>query len=366
MGRDEEGFIYPSALDHCTHCGLCERVCPLKSPADLEKILGSFRILPQIIKALTRDPAVWIKTSSGGAFFEICRAMPPQTLFVGAAMEFPEVRHELVEFSGIDRILCSKYVQSSIRLIFREIKINLLHGRYVVFAGTPCQVAGLLCFLGCRPANLLCIEFICHGHGSPMVFEHFISEHEKEHAQKIVNYKFREKFFDQCPRGYISRFEYADGNKRWVEMDDYNQLFLSQLCLRPCCGEECHYRNKLRNSDITLADLKRETLADDEGTQRNASVIIVNTKAGEEVMARARLRLLFQPYSVERLVETNPLFDHTTPSNPDRDAFFQAFRKGVSICRLVQVYISRPRFMNAIRSFPAKSLRKIMFFFDRG
>lgn len=366
MIRDEEGFIYPSASDVCTHCGLCERVCPLKFPADLEEIIGCFRVSPQIIKALTRDPAVWMKTSSGGAFYEICRAMPPQTLFVGATMEFPVVRHELVEFSGLDRILGSKYVQSSTHLIFREVKKNISHGRHVVFSGTPCQVAGLLCFLGRRPENLLCVEFICHGYGSPMVFERFISEHERIHAQKIANYKFREKFFDRQPCGYTSKIEYTNGSTMCVEMDDYNKLFLSQLCLRPSCGEQCHYRNKLRNADVTLADLKRETLADEEGAQRNASVVIVNTIAGEAVMARVRLHMLFRPYSLEQLVETNPLFDHTTPSNPKRDAFFHAFRKGSSISRLVQLYIFRPRFVNAIRSFPLKSMQKIMRFFDRG
>lgn len=363
MQRDEEGFEYPVASDLCTHCGLCERVCPLKNPADLEQVVGSFRIPPQPVKALTRDPEVWMKTSSGGAFYEICRAMPFDTVFFGASMVFPEVRHIQVDFSGVDRILGSKYIQSSMGSTFREVKNTLFVGDYVVFAGTPCQVAGLLCFLGRRPENLLCIEFICHGNGSPLVFERFISEYEQKINQKVVDYKFREKFLDRYPRGFTSKFQYADGTPECIEMDGYNQLFLSQLCLRPCCGENCYYRTQLRNADITLADLKGETMAGDEGVQRNASSIVINTKAGEAVMEQVRQQMIVEPYSLERLIEVNPLFDHTTPSNPKRDDFFKKFSMGWSVHKLVRVFVSRQKFRKKIRHLPTRIIRKAISMF---
>lgn len=50
--------------------------------------------------------------------------------------------HELGKLQG------SKYVQSQMGSIYLEVKEKLNRGKIVYFSGTPCQVDGLIAFLG--------------------------------------------------------------------------------------------------------------------------------------------------------------------------------------------------------------------------
>jgi len=66
-------------------------------------------------------------------------------------------------------------------------------GRKVLFSGTPCQVAGLRSFLERDYDSLLCIDLICHGVGSPGVFEKYIEYLEAMYSSKVVCFTFRNK-----------------------------------------------------------------------------------------------------------------------------------------------------------------------------
>ena len=48
---------------------------------------------------------------------------------------------------ALSQLRGSKYVQSEIGSVFREIKTLLAGGEQVLFVGTPCQVAGLRAYL---------------------------------------------------------------------------------------------------------------------------------------------------------------------------------------------------------------------------
>ena len=67
----------------------------------------------------------------------------------------------------------AKYSQSILGDSFLSIKKQLDSGRIVLFSGTPCQVAGLKAFLKRDYENLVCIDFVCHGVPSPMVWDYF-------------------------------------------------------------------------------------------------------------------------------------------------------------------------------------------------
>ena len=72
------------------------------------------------------------------------------------------------------KILGSKYFQVSMKDTYKRIKEDLINGRIVLFSGTICQVNGLLNFLGKTYENLLCIDIICHGVPSYLLWKKYI------------------------------------------------------------------------------------------------------------------------------------------------------------------------------------------------
>lgn len=323
MKPDEEGFMYPELSEGCIQCGLCEKVCPLVND---RKESVSKKI---VYCAISNDNQTWRNSSSGGAFSEICRVWNDgdSTIF-GAAWNGLQVKHIGVNgYKNIDPLRKSKYVASDIDDSFRQIKILLNDGKFVIFSGTPCQVAGLNTFLRKRYDNLLTIDLICHGVGSPKVFNSCIELLEKQFKNKITSYQFRAKK-EQYITDYISKVRFEGAPKEvYIYTDRYNQLFLNQLCLRPSCGKNCIFRDERRPGDITLADFRGTTklFPDLAGVRKNYSSIVANTDKGLEVIQKLDKFMLLREYSYEGLIEFNPLFSHHTWFADGRDDFFHHF-----------------------------------------
>ena len=74
---------------------------------------------------------------------------------------------------------------------------KLKDGKKVLFSGTPCQVGGLKTYLIKDYANLLCVDFVCHGVPSPMAWK------------KYIYYPltlFRNVFINKIPSRHFRRF----------------------------------------------------------------------------------------------------------------------------------------------------------------
>lgn len=212
MVRDEEGFLQPSVGDGCIECGRCSRVCPL-----LNGLTGNSAEGQVAVAAIAKDDEIWESSASGGAFTCVCEAfaaMAPgvETVVYGAEMVFPRVEHRRYNVSDMEPLRRSKYVQSDMGTAFQEVRFDLRAGRRVVFSGTPCQVAGLTAYLGAEYSSLdlLCVDFICHGVGSPSFFEACMVDDSRKHG-KVVGYSFRNKVpFAGNYERYLSRYEYLD------------------------------------------------------------------------------------------------------------------------------------------------------------
>lgn len=321
MKEDEEGFLYPESNEACIDCGLCEKVCPNIKPKHENPY-------PQkAFAALTKDAKIWQRSASGGAFSEVCRHWADEdTLIVGAAWDGLRVHH--IGVKGFDEIgpLCkSKYVNSAIEDTFIEIQEALKAGQKAIFCGCPCQVAGLKTILRKDYDNLLTIDLICHGSGSPSVFEACMKNISDFYGEKVVNYQFRakRKYYE---KDYISSIT-TEKRVHYVVKDPYMQLFLSQNALRPSCGKNCKYRDSRRPGDLTLADFKGLTAVfpDLIFQKRNWSTIVCNTKKGEEILAELGETMQIRPCPIEAIIKHNPLFAHQTWFSEDRDAFFRDF-----------------------------------------
>ena len=136
-------------------------------------------------------------------------------------------------------------------------------------------MAGLKSSLGKDYSNLLPIDLICHGVGSPTVFLECIRNMEESFGGKITAYEFRTKKVAWRKEDSLKQTTLKSIR---VFNDPYIQLFLSQNCLRPSCGENCRFRNKNREGDITIGDFKGLGLVFPKlsGSKLNYSTMVFN------------------------------------------------------------------------------------------
>ena len=145
MKRDFEGFAYPSVNDEeCIKCGKCAKVCPVANLCRTTPISSMFAVF-------SNDEILRMNSSSGGVFAACAKHVIEQGgVAVGAAIDqYGHVAHRLVSSAkDVGLLQKSKYVQSDALGIYRQVKQKLECGNRVLFSGCPCQVAGLLSFLG--------------------------------------------------------------------------------------------------------------------------------------------------------------------------------------------------------------------------
>lgn len=168
MKTDNEGFWYPDIdKDKCVNCNLCEKVCPIVNPVQRNESLK----LSYAVQ--NKDDAVRLSSSSGGMFHLLAESIIKQDGVVygaGFDKDFSVKHIRINKIEEIQLLQGSKYLQSDIGNIYKQVKKDLKENKQVLFTGTPCQVEGLKSFLGREENNLLTMDFICHGVPSPMIW----------------------------------------------------------------------------------------------------------------------------------------------------------------------------------------------------
>ncbi|MGI6608089.1 MAG: Coenzyme F420 hydrogenase/dehydrogenase, beta subunit C-terminal domain [Erysipelotrichaceae bacterium] len=334
---DEEGFLYPTASDKCINCGMCESVCPLND----EKICDKDITEQYSIAGRHKDDDVWQKSASGGAFTAICETYQPDVIF-GAKFEELKVVHDYItDIKEIDVFRKSKYVQSDMKNTHRQLKKMLEENKKVLFSGTPCQVAGVKKYLKKEYDNLLCVDLVCHGVGSPGVFEKYIEYLEKKYNSKVKTFTFRhkKKKFGRMD-DYIVLLEFADGRKIEHENDLYNSAFLQALLLRPSC-EKCKFSNRNRQGDLTISDFKRKyELLPEIKDIENFSTVLINTEKGRNVAEKLSEAMIIYDTEIENIVKTNTPLRQASKFNKNREKFFLEMSNGDSVDIVLKKYVS--------------------------
>lgn len=293
MLADENGFEYPQASEKCIDCGKCSRICPaLNGRPKLKNAVEH-----KAYALCSRDADIYLQSASGGAFSEICSAFADDgTVIFGAVFDGFRVIHTGVDgVKNIAPLRKSKYVAAESGDCFRQTKELLEQGHRVIWSSTPCRISGLRSFLGKEYDNLLCVDFICHGVGSPKVFEDFINYTQERYGEKLKKYTFRSK--RRCDRNvsrHMSEYEFESGRKMYVDMDEYSQIFINQLCLRDCCEGNCDYQTEERVSDITIADFnsRHKALPEIAWDYRAYSTLVINTEKGRRSLKKCAAMLI--------------------------------------------------------------------------
>ena len=168
MMPDAEGFLYPHVdVSSCINCHLCEKTCP---------VLNTFekRVPKVCYAAQNKDEEIRLGSSSGGVFTAMAmNILKKNGIVCGVEFDHDKMTHHICIKSkkDLNKLLGSKYVQSRLESVFKEIRDYIKEGRWVLFTGTPCQVAGINRYLGrlAKSDNFISVELCCHGVPSPLV-----------------------------------------------------------------------------------------------------------------------------------------------------------------------------------------------------
>ena len=338
MKLDEEGFWYPIVCEEkCIKCGKCDNVCHYIRPVNFLSKLEKMEYHATYSK---RKKEIY-KSSSGGLFWMLVEEIIGlKGVVYGAYQEsLFSVRHGRAEsLEECQKFRKSKYLESYLGDIYKNVEEDLHNDRKVLFSGTGCQIAGLYAYLKRDYNNLLTCDVVCHGVPSIMVFKKYIKETELLFRDKVENICFRNKRLGW--NGNLITL-YMKSGKRLSLMNKnhpFHRGFLKGLYSRPSCGC-CKYAKLPRIGDITLADYwncdrKIEKYNEDRGV----SLVVLNTEKGVCTFDRIRDKCISQ--EVKKIDALKRCVHLTRSPLPDKSrGVFMKRIKEVSFHYLIKKYL---------------------------
>lgn len=325
MRQDEEGFYYPVVdINKCIFCGLCEEACPIVNPSDKYDIGKAFAVQH-------KDSETLYHSAAGGAYSALGEYILERNGVVyGAAYNEKMVVEHVRVFTKeqLPVFRSSKYVQSYQRDMFKSVEQDIKEGKLVCYSGTPCQIAGLRKYLGIDYDNLITVDLVCKGVGSPKVLKQYVDLMKKKYESDIVGMNFKRKTY-----GYHSSTMSVDfDNGKSYSMGGITDLmmrsFRANICLRPSCYE-CAFKGKDRVSDLTIFDCwNYKHLTGKKDNDKGHTSVLVHTNKGLEMLKQCDDKLTIDIIDRDKAIELD----------------------GVMVCNSVGIHPRRNNFMKDLES----------------
>ena len=322
MEADCEGFLLPIIDGNkCIECHLCEKTCPIltsKSPkSDVKpKTYALWSLMDRTV------------SSSGGAFSAFSRLILERGGIVFGASFDGDLKCKHVgvtDIEGLKALRGSKYVQSNIGDSFQQVKESLRRGKYVLFCGTPCQIAGLKAYLRKDYDRLLTLDLACHGVPSQAVFDAYISKLSLRFLEfsRIDGFEFRQRDgWGKSPSVSL------DGKLRLIFGKDnlYMGAFDRSMMFRKSCYS-CQFAQLPRVGDCSIADfwgIGRHGKPFKHNITQGVSLVMVNNEKGMLFLNELKDVFIEERNLDEALIENHNL---VRPSvlHPHREAIIKAF-----------------------------------------
>jgi len=234
--------------------------------------------------ACHKDSDVLKNSSSGGMFTAIADYIISKNgIIFGAAFDSTEytVKHiSVTSKDELQKLRKSKYVYSDLKECIFEIKKAVESEKYILFTGTPCQVAAIKNMYG-HYDKLFIVDLFCHGTLEPKLFKQYLESFDK----KITGIDFRGQSLNKKSN---FRFQLYSDKEKFLDGEYGNDiityLFISSAGLRDVCFK-CSYAAKKHLSDITIGDWDFEYPYEWNliYNKLHPSILSVNTKRGKEI-----------------------------------------------------------------------------------
>lgn len=350
MHEDKEGFRYPKINDEkCIKCGLCEKVCPMINIAKNSNFEP-----PKVYAAWSKSQDIRLDSTSGGIFSELANQILDEGGYICGAIYNKEwkVEHILTnDKEELENIRSSKYLQSNINDVYRQIKEKLEEKVKVLFCGSPCQVAGLNNYLNRDYENLYTCDFICRGMNSPKIFTMYIHNLEEKYKAKVKKVKFKNKIHGW--HNFSTRIDFENGKvyigNRYIDSFMVGYLKYTAF-MRPACYE-CRFKGFPRKGDITLADFWgiekiNKKLDNDMGT----SMVLINSNKGQELFKKIKNNIMFENIESQDVFKDNICTYKSPDRTKERELVFENIDK-MTYKELCEKFFKKPGIKERIKIF---------------
>lgn len=320
MQSDSEGFLYPVTDNaKCINCGACKKVCPVSGKHSQNHARKAFAVKH-------KDYDTRITSRSGGVFIAISDYVLKRngTVYGAGFSDDLSVCHLRTETAKErNRLKGTKYVQSDVADTFSKVKADLKNGMYVLYSGTPCQIAGLMNYLkNTDTEKLITCDIICHGVPSPQIYADYLKYCEKKYGGKVTKFDFRDKTF-----GWRSQKEAIWVDDKKYNTNEYAYLFSGLDVYRPACYE-CKFANIDRPADFTLGDFWGiDVLVKGFSDNKGVSLLFLNTDKAEAVFDGITNDIDYEPTVIDKVIPFNPNLYRPTAVPKDREKFWKNYHK---------------------------------------
>lgn len=346
MVPDQLGFMYPVINESlCVNCGLCEFSCPNNNPviknSPQEAYVGH-----------AVDSEEQLTSTSGGIASVISRWCLRQggVVYGCSAKECTHVKHIRVTCEeDLKYLKGSKYVQSDLNICYTQVREDLRDNRMVVFIGTPCQCAGLRCYLKKEYDNLYLIDFVCHGVPSQMILNEDLKQHVTEHQQNNAHLSFRRKM--KSGNNYKTQYGIFIKDSSGIQIygkafpkNTYITGFLTALFYRNSCYQ-CHYTTPERVSDLTIGDYGDHNKEFEmlKGRCRILSMASINTVKGKHLFTIISDDVNYAPIEYAKLVSCQGQLQHPMKRHKYRERL-EAIDNNESVIELADNMLKDDRY----------------------
>lgn len=357
MKEDEAGYLYPEINeDLCIECGACKNVCAYQHHEESNNPIDCYA-------AVSKNMEQSEKSASAGIFSAIAsKVLRDGGTVYGAAFDDDwNVSHIAVDsIDNLYKLQGSKYTHSNTGHTFSDVKKELINGRFVLYSGTPCQIAGLKQFLRKEYENLLTIDIVCHGVPSNKMLKDYIHFLEEKHKGKLEKFLFRDKKLGWGKNG--SALVNGRYLKLWESASSYLKYFADSSLNRENCFR-CKYASSHRPGDITLGDFwgieKQHSdylKAWDES--KGISLIVANTIKGADYLKACDEYIELKHSSFDKVSAGNAQLRHPCRSN-NRDEIVNLYisQGWNTVEKYFEKNIGFRKYASLVKSFIPKSLK---------
>ena len=323
MRQDKEGFLIPIVDESkCKDCGLCEKKCPIINTPLIDGIT------PKVYATYNLNKEQHQKSASGGLFSAFANYFYAIDNGVICASAFDSSLHLQFYLStnkeDLKKLRGSKYVQSEIGFIYKEIKKLLVEHKEVFFIGTPCQIAGLRAYLSKDYDNLFTIDLVCHGVPSPLLFKTYLNSLGVSTVTEYDNYFFRNQ---KDSIYFTNSYKIKGGKTIFIPPNQHSYIcaYLKSWIHREACYN-CHFTGEHRQGDITIGDfwgILAGKVNFDGIKNEGVSMVMLNTTKGIQIFEKIKHQLYFEEKTLEDALIDNHNLIHPDKRPKERDYIYK-------------------------------------------
>lgn len=294
LEEDEYGEIHPTVeQDKCIDCKLCQKTCPNNREYN-------FTFPKHCYAAWITDDEKRKICASGGIGTEFSEYVIKNGGVIFGS-RYDNYLNPIITWTcnleDLEYFKGSRYVQSRVgEDTYKKVKSFLNKGTFVLYVGTPCQIAGLYGFLKKDYENLVTVDLICHG-VSPMTYlkQEVTYLTRKYDLKGVSDIRFRGNdgnnyrltLWNKARRKLFPRNNYRQKifDEDFME-DCYLKGFLKGVSLRENCYS-CRYARPERISDLTIGDfIGLGTKTPFDFPKSNVSSVTTNSRKGYDFLLK--------------------------------------------------------------------------------